>query len=408
MGDHSLAAQQAETSVIEASTASNAGAGYSVLEYSPLAVAVTEGALHTVRYTNPAFCQLIGTSAEELVGRPVADVLPARHAEYIRSRLDQVYESGATDNAANLLATGTEGDAGTAYTVWPIKSGGRPAGLVVTVRETSGGSAYELRDANRQLLMAGLEAQDQAREAHEELALQREIERRKQNILADVAHDLKTPLTTIKGFTQLLQRRLDRDAAPDLARLREDLGHIDTTVRHMVTQIDELLARHHRRLEPTLPYLELTALVTRIVSMHQETRKDRLITFQPEAGAVEGQWDASEIERMLGNLLSNAVKYSPGGGRIDVRLSREDGGSGPNVLLAVQDHGIGIPSDDLARVFVRHFRGSNVGSIAGSGIGLAGVQEIVERYGGAVWAESVPDHGTAVTVRLPLRLPPDA
>lgn len=104
-------------------------------------------------------------------------------------------------------------------------------------------------------------------------------------------------------------------------------------------------------------------------------------------------------ERVLNNLLSNAVKYSPAGGEIVVRVRTD----GDEAVLEVTDPGIGIPPADLARIFVRFSRGSNViGRISGTGIGLTLVRQIVEQHGGVVAVESQLERGTTFRVRLPL------
>jgi signal transduction histidine kinase len=114
-------------------------------------------------------------------------------------------------------------------------------------------------------------------------------------------------------------------------------------------------------------------------------------------------WYAERIHRLLGNLLSNAVKYSPAGGQVEVRVGQDGTERAPCAVLSVRDHGIGIPAEDLGRVWERFYRARNVqGRIPGTGIGLAGVRQIVEQHGGTVEIESREQEGTTVTVRLPM------
>src|SRR5207248_3170668 len=106
----------------------------------------------------------------------------------------------------------------------------------------------------------------------------------------------------------------------------------------------------------------------------------RIKAREPE---LVGEWDAVRLRRVVDNLLGNAVKYSPQGGEIDVQVERERATSGEWAVLRVEDRGMGIPAADLPHVFERFRRGSNVvGSIPGSGIGLAGAKQIVEQHGG--------------------------
>jgi signal transduction histidine kinase len=114
-------------------------------------------------------------------------------------------------------------------------------------------------------------------------------------------------------------------------------------------------------------------------------------------------WDPTRLGRVLANLLENAVKYSPYGGVIVVRVDRERGSAGDFAILEIQDPGIGIPADDVERIFERFQRASNVeGRVSGTGIGLASALHIVESHGGSMTAESQEDAGSVFRVRLPL------
>jgi len=114
---------------------------------------------------------------------------------------------------------------------------------------------------------------------------------------------------------------------------------------------------------------------------------------------IVGELDCQRLERVLLNLLTNAVKYSPDGGDVEITVAKD----GPVAVLAVRDSGIGIPAADLPHIFERFYRASNVGDQQrGTGLGLAGVQQIVEQHGGQIRAASGPGAGSTFTVRLPL------
>jgi signal transduction histidine kinase len=111
---------------------------------------------------------------------------------------------------------------------------------------------------------------------------------------------------------------------------------------------------------------------------------------------------------VLANLFSNAIKYSPEGGTITVTLGHEVDHIGTWAVVRVRDHGVGIPAQDLALVFQRFHRGSNVtGRISGTGLGLAGARQIVELHGGTISVESEPGSGSTFTLRLPSAFHPD-
>jgi signal transduction histidine kinase len=116
-----------------------------------------------------------------------------------------------------------------------------------------------------------------------------------------------------------------------------------------------------------------------------------------------GEWDGVRLRRVLDNLLSNAIKYSPAGGPVLVTVAREQIDGGAYAVLAVQDHGVGIPAADLSHIFERFHRASNVqGRISGTGIGLASARQIVEQHGGDLTVRSTEGQGSVFTVLLPL------
>jgi signal transduction histidine kinase len=120
---------------------------------------------------------------------------------------------------------------------------------------------------------------------------------------------------------------------------------------------------------------------------------------------IVGRWDPRGIERVVLNLLTNAIKYSPQGGAVTIQVGRVADNANPHAQLVVQDEGIGIPAADLSQIFERCRRGRNVGKIAGTGIGLTGAKQIVERHGGAIDVASTEGVGTRVTVSLPFEPP---
>jgi signal transduction histidine kinase len=146
---------------------------------------------------------------------------------------------------------------------------------------------------------------------------------------------------------------------------------------------------------------DLVALANRCVE-EVRTATDVDVQTASSAEALVGFWDAHGIERVLLNLLNNAVKYSPGGGSVTLHVDQVESVTGPAARIVVADEGIGIPAADLGRIFERYRRGRNVGQIAGTGMGLPGAKQIVERHGGTIDIVSAEGAGTRVTVRLPL------
>ena len=149
--------------------------------------------------------------------------------------------------------------------------------------------------------------------------------------------------------------------------------------------------------------MDLVRLARQVVSEYQQTTDRHVIELELEVPSLEGTWDPQRLERMLANLFSNAIKYSPDGGTITVTLSHETNQHGEWAVVRVRDRGIGIPAQDVTRIFERFHRGSNVtGRISGTGLGLAGAHQIIELHEGMISVESEAGFGSTFTVKLPL------
>jgi PAS domain S-box-containing protein/excisionase family DNA binding protein len=248
------------------------------------------------------------------------------------------------------------------------------------------------------------------------LADAQEALRLRDALVSSISHDLKTPLTTIKGQAQLLLRRAVREGAPNPDWLREGLARIDATATKMASLIGELVdvvqLEAGADLELERAPTDLVALVRGAVDEQRCLSERHRFRLVAPAGDLVGKWDGPRLERVIGNLLANAVKYSPYGGTITVTVAREAEdrtGRSPTfdpaswAVLSVADEGLGIPAADLPYIFEPYRRGHNIaGHIAGTGIGLAGSRHIVELHGGTIAVQSREGQGTTVTVRLPL------
>jgi signal transduction histidine kinase len=169
--------------------------------------------------------------------------------------------------------------------------------------------------------------------------------------------------------------------------------------------INELLdvtrGEMQRPIELNRSATDLVAVLDRAVEEIRHTARSHIIALESPQ-AVEGLWDAERLERVFANILANAVKYSPEGGPVDVFVETE-GAPLSSVTVRVTDRGVGIPPEEIERVFERFYRASNVSErIPGTGIGLAGAKQIVERHGGSIELSSDQGKGTTVSVTLPV------
>ena len=271
-----------------------------------------------------------------------------------------------------------------------IARGERPA---ILVPASAGVEVQQLGEAMRAMSQAVATRED---DLHYAL-------RTRDEFLASVAHELKTPLTSIKGFSQLLDRAFSAGRA-DPAAIRETLARIDLAAKRMNSSVEELLelARSELGGSPDLArsLVDLLELVRAVARDVESTTSRHEIRIDAPDVAIVGEWDRARIERVVQNLLSNAVKYSPDGGEVLVRVRTV----GDRAVVTVSDRGIGIPPAELERIFARFYRGSNVTThISGTGIGLTLVRQIVEQHGGNVSVESEPGRGSTFRVALPLR-----
>ncbi len=246
----------------------------------------------------------------------------------------------------------------------------------------------------------------------EVLRRQREEEavRRRDQILAAVSHDLKTPLTAILGTAQMLARRAARMDHHEAKYLMEGLDRIHGAGTRMAGMMDELLDAAQLeageplalRPEPT----DLVALARDAAADHRHGAAGHELRVDARVPEVVGTWDCARLRRVLDNLLSNAVKYSPAGSEVVIEVYPEPAAGEADgrgwAVLRVRDRGIGIPAADLPRLFERFHRGSNTGGVPGTGVGLAGARLIVEQHGGSIEVNSREGAGSTVTLRLPL------
>lgn len=237
----------------------------------------------------------------------------------------------------------------------------------------------------------------------------RQSVRTRDDFLSAVAHELKTPLTVISGTAQLLRRRMHGD---DLTTNVPSLDRIMSAVGRMTAFIEELLELVRRQADPTLELnrapTDLAELVRTVTSELTELSRGQVVDIETD-GDVIGEWDAVRLERAIANVLGNAFKYNNASGRVLVRIGIEESPQGRVAFCAVTDEGIGIPEADLARIFDRFARGSNVaGRITGSGVGLTIVRQIVEQHGGTIGVTSAVGRGSTFTMRLPLVTVPAA
>jgi two-component system phosphate regulon sensor histidine kinase PhoR len=227
----------------------------------------------------------------------------------------------------------------------------------------------------------------------------------KTSFLASASHDLRSPLTSIIGYVEILA---DQDEGPLMPTQARMLDAVDRNARRLMTLIENMLTTAKIEMGGFMTRrrpVDLAGLVTAAADVIRPAAAagglDLEVSCPPSALIVDG--DADQLDRVLVNLLSNAVKYTPKGGHVAAALASE----GDSAVLTVADTGIGIPAHDQAALFTRFFRASNAvaGAVPGSGLGMSIARTIVTNHEGDISVRSAEGEGTTVTVRIALAKP---
>lgn len=231
----------------------------------------------------------------------------------------------------------------------------------------------------------------------------RKLERARRDFVANISHELRTPITSIKLLAETLGTTLDPanvDALAFLTRIDVELDGLTQLVRELL----QLSRIESGQVQLNLASVGVPELLERAASRlsAQAERGGLSLSVEAEDGLPRAKADAERMEQVLVNLLHNAIKFTNPGGKIVLRASRHDGG----VLVSVSDTGVGIPEEDLPRIFERFYKvdkartGARDGE-AGTGLGLAIAKHIVQAHNGRIWATSRVGQGTTFSFTFP-------
>lgn len=310
---------------------------------------------------NPAAARLFGYSSDEAVGMPISVIMPPHMEDEFPGIMRRLRRGEHIDHYETTRITRSGRIIDVSVSIAPIRNS---AGRIV-------GASDITRDITER----------------------RALERKQREFLAMVAHDLRSPLTSIKGFAQLMQRREDYSSTGVAAILNQV-----QLIEHLVEDVLEITRLDENRQDVTFAPFNLSALLRTIIDRTQALMPSERITLHAPDECVVGTWDIVKIEQTLNNVLSNAVKYAPTG-PIDVTLTPDT----DHVEISVGDRGHGIASDALPHVFERFYRVPGEASNArGVGLGLTIARNLVEAHGGSIEIESTPGEGTTVRITLPI------
>lgn len=358
-----------------------------VLDRLPEGILLTEAMDGTISYANEAAGHILGIPYKQLVGTQLH-----RHRQHVP-------------------ITGLNSQPGLPWYFSVIRalSGEVVNGQEASVIRPDGNRIFMLSSSaplrNESNIITG------AVVVFQDITAQKSLEQQKNDFLSIASHELRTPITSIQGFAEILQLKMAQGETLDEASLRA-INLIAEESQHLTQMIEDMLdlARiEQSQLQLRLAPHNILATLSRVIESYTLRMREREFLFALDGIAANDSlfciYDEDRITQVLSNLLNNAIKYSQSGSKIEVGLRpvRPSSGKLREVEIWVRDQGIGIAANELPLVFNRFYRASNLDrSLSGFGIGLFLVKEIITRHSGRIRVESVEGQGSTFFITLPL------
>ena len=313
---------------------------------------------NVILLVNPAMCQAFGISAQAAVGKPVLDVI----------------------THPDLITLITRAEAKDPYQYHEVSF---PDGRVGNAQFAAiHGVGYAL--------------------TMQDITYLKEVDRIRTEFVHTVSHDLRSPLTSVIGYSELVER-----AGPLNENQHEFVRRIQDSIQHITSLINDLLdlGKIEAGMDTRRELAQLEGILRYTLDMLQGQIKSKQLKVQTRIASPLPALRANPVRlrQVLDNVVGNAIKYSHPGGEILVSLHSEEN----QVILQVTDHGPGIPASDQPHIFDKFYRGTNISSdVEGSGLGLAIVKNIVESHQGRIWVESAVGKGSSFFIVLPVNSEP--
>lgn len=331
-------------------------------------------------FMNPAAEKITGFSFEDIKksGKPLHDIIHYKKPDgslYLMKDcpIDRALPEKNQTKGEDLFTRPDGSMYPVAFTASPIIQNGAPTGTVIEIRDTT---QEKIADEKR-----------------------RQLEKQKDEFIGIASHELKTPVTSIKAYGQVLEKMFRKRGD---VRTAEYIGKMDVQISRLSSLIADLLdvtKMQSGRIQFNTGYFDVNELVNEIVDdLQLTTSKHTLIKKLGTTTSFYG--DRDRIGQVISNLITNAIKYSPRAADIYITTKNND----ENFTLCVQDFGVGIPKDKQDKVFEQFYRVSGDEEITfpGLGLGLYISSEIIKRQGGKIWVESTVGKGSTFCFRLPL------
>lgn len=305
-------------------------------------------------FVNPAMCRAFAINAKDAVGKPVTDVI--KHPD--------------------LLTLITRADTNDPYQYHEVSF---PDGRVGNAQFIA------IHDVGYALTM-------------QDITYLKEIDRIRREFVSTVSHDLRSPLTSVIGYSELIER-----AGPLNEQQRDFVSRIQDSIQHITSLINDLLdiGTIEAGIDTRREFVQLEGILRYTIDMLHGQIKAKGLKIKTDLAPALPSLRANPIRlrQVLDNVVGNAIKYSNVGGEIYVSMRAE----GNQIILEITDHGPGIPPADQPHIFDKFYRATNIGQdVEGSGLGLAIVKNIVENHQGRIWVESTLGKGSSFFIVLPV------
>jgi signal transduction histidine kinase len=233
-----------------------------------------------------------------------------------------------------------------------------------------------------------------------DISAEKKEKRQWEEFVAMMTHDLKSPLTVITGYLQMMKMGVYGDLSAKVNAVVEQMGQSGSK---LISMIEELLGTYQMEvgnltLERESCSIEAILTGCHVDNLNEACSKGIEFTLSMDDSIPAAHLDCKQISRVFNNLISNAIKFTPSGGKVSVSATMVAG----NLYVSIEDTGIGIPCQDLSQIFKKYYRSAGASGFKGTGLGLAISRAIVEGHGGAIKVASTEGEGSRFTVMIAL------
>jgi len=345
----------------------------------------------TVTDWNQGAERLNGYTTAEMVGQPISQLIPIDRPDEFPSIMNRLRRGERIDHYETERICKDGRRLTVSVTISPVRDlSGRIVGASAIARDVT---ERKMIEREREALLA------REREAHAQAAAALHL---RDEFLSVAAHELRTPLASLKAHAQVSMRRLERSGQLEPERVAEALKAMASQsdkLNRLLGHLLDVSRINAGKLALDMQQVDLVTMVEEVVNSARTRTTTHQIALAAPA-SLDVEVDPLRLEQVLTNLLDNAIKYSAEGSPIEIDVSQAAEGT---LEIAVRDHGVGIPAEKRARIFERFYQAHGSGFQSGLGLGLYVSGEIVELHGGEIRAEFPPDGGSRFVVRLPIQ-----